>query len=461
MSRPKRHSVALLAVLAAAIAAIAAPAGAGAKRFVVETTQPPSEQTGEAPSTGETPAPSPRSERRALRRDAACTLTLQAGGTEAVTSGEAVALTGALSCAQAADAEGRPVTIFQRERGSRMHEVSTVTTGPGGAFALNPVLSANSAFVARFGRVRSPLVKVDVATAVTLAGPAAAGAALLTRGGVRRAGQINRFTFTGTVAPAVAGARVTLQRRYSPGEPWHRLKYARTDEEGRFSFTRAFRRSGILSLRAVVHMRGHIPSYSPVLTYVLEQAQNPALTIDTPTDPLPAGQPTTVTGVLAAGAGHTVVLLAKTPGTHFAPLASTQTGEGGTYSFDVAPASDTTYRVRSGHESSTSLFLGVMPLIALDAPPASAQVGVPVTIAGTLTGAAAGASVLLEREVPGGRFLTVSSTLAQPDGSFSFSPAFMLAGTDTLRVATPASAVTTGAVSEPFTLTVSAGAPEP
>ncbi len=458
MPRSPRHAAVLLVVLLAAGAA-AAPAAASAKRLVEAADAPPTTPVGETAPGAETTAPqtpAPTSEPVAQQGGGRCALSLQPASPSPVPAGEPVALTGRLSCPESAEGEDRQVTILQRERGVPLHEAETVTTGSEGSFALDPVVDGNATFLARSAGARPAHVRLDATASVTLAGPAGAGAALLTRGNARRTGGINRFAFTGAVAPATAGARVVLQRRWSPGEPWRTVQYARTDDEGRFSFARAFRRSGELSLRAVVHP-GRLASYSPVLTYLVAQAQNPALTIAAAENPLPAGSSTTISGVLAAGAGQPVVLLARSTGARFAPVASAATGQGGAYSFTVTPSTGTSYRVRSGRSSSTALFLGVMPVLTLTTPPSSARLGGPLSFEGTLAGAPAGTPVRLERELPGGRFSALASTTVGPAGAFVFSLEFLLAGNETLQVASQPTGGMLGAVSDPFTLTVSPG----
>jgi hypothetical protein len=411
-------------------------------------TAPPA---GEPAPGGEAPAPTPHAEPALRHAAAGCGLTLESASPSPVAAGETVHLDGRLSCPLASEGEGRTVTIVQREHGERRRETFTVTTGEEGRFTLEPVLDADSVFLARSPGARRARLTLEASDAVTLAGPAAA--ALATRGPSGSADK--RIAFTGTVAPAIAGARVTLQCRYAAGEPWRTVKYARTGGEGGFSFSRAFRRSGQLSVRAVLHLGGRHRVYSPVLSYVLGQAQNPALTIASGSDPLPAGSSTTISGVLGAGAGQTVELLARTPGSGWTQLGSAQSGAGGTYSFEVAPTLDTIYRVRSGRQRSTALLLGVMPLLTLQPPPASAVTGTPVAIEGTVAGAPAGTPVKLERELPEGRLVEVARTSSSADGSFALSITFNQAGSCTLRILVSPQTGTVGAEGEPLTVAVS------
>jgi hypothetical protein len=470
--RPLRQTRAAL-TLAVATASFAALAAAPAEgRRLIESTETPPATTTETPpptvtppptgTTGEVPAPetpTPRSERRS-RRGGRCALSMQADPASTVPAGETVALNGRLTCPEAAAGEGQPVTIYQRLRGTGRTELETVTTGPEGSFTLDPAVSANSIFIARAIHAGSARVKVKVTDAVTLAGPADAGAALLTRSGAPHARQSNRFTFTGTLAPATPGIRVSLQRRYaSTGEPWHTIGSTHSNEEGGFSFIKGLRAGGEVDFRAVAHLRGHVASYSPQLTYTVAQAQNPQLTIAAATDPLPSGQSTTISGTLTDGAGHAVTLLARAPGHGFTPVTTVQSGEGGAFEFTVAPTVSTTYRVLSGKTVSTQLLLAVLPLLSLQTPPTTAVAEQPASFQGTVAGVSAGTPVRLEREHPEGRFWPLSSSTVQADGSFLLSYAFPRTGSYVLRVLVPAGASAVGAASETFTVLVTAVAP--
>ncbi len=406
-------------------------------------------------------APAPEST-KARHGSGRCTLSLQAAPATPAASGEPVTLAGRMSCPEPADAEGRPVSILARRRGGALEEVATVTTGVEGAFEVSEPVTANTVFLARAYRARRARAVVEVGATITLAGPSGAAAALSTRGRYRRAARAARVTFTGTVVPATDGLRVALQRRWlATGEPWHTVARTRTGEGGTFSFAHGFRSAGQVSVRTVAHMRGGAASYSNELTYTIAQAQNSALTIAAAADPLPAGQSTTVSGVLASGAGHAVLLLARTAGQPYQAVGSVETGEGGAYSFTFAPAVNTTFRVRAGRVESTQLFLGVLPKLSLTSVPAGAALGSSVSFEGTIAGAPAGAPVRLETERGGGRFTTVTSGVLQADGSFALSYAFPRAGTYTLLIRTPAGRTTVGASSEPFTVAVTAPDAEP
>ncbi len=84
---------------------------------------------------------------------------------------------------------------------------------------------------------------------MTLAGPPE-GSQLLT-------GKGNRVTFTGTVNPADAGARVVLQRQNAlTGNEWHRIDRASWEAGGSFTITHTFRVPGDANLRVLVRSQG-------------------------------------------------------------------------------------------------------------------------------------------------------------------------------------------------------------
>jgi hypothetical protein len=291
------------------------------------------------------------------RRGGDCSVSMEASA-PVVSAGEAATLRGKLSCPEGISAGGETLSILQREHGggeSGLTEVASVTTSEDGAFELTTApLTAKSVFLARSLLARGGRTVVRVAPKVTLEGPAAGAIALTTRGD--RASGRNRFTFTGTVSPALAGMRVSLQREYpASGEGWHTIAFGRLDEEGHYSITHGFDTVGEVSVRVVVHPHGELPITSEPLSYDIAQAQDPALTIESSADPLAPGAAATISGVAAGPASQAVMLLASTHGQRFAPLAKATTEASGAYSFTVTPAVDTTYRVIDAHARSTEL----------------------------------------------------------------------------------------------------------
>ncbi|HYM56152.1 MAG TPA: hypothetical protein VES97_12385, partial [Solirubrobacteraceae bacterium] len=250
-----------------------------------------------------------------------------------VTSGESVQVFGALNCIGGASTASQTITVYEHSVGTPGIKVlGTATTGPGGFYSIiAPALTADSAFQARFLGARSANRVVKVAPQVTLGGPAD-GSQLLT-GARTLSGVIRRgVTFTGTVTPADAGALVTLQRENATSnEEWRAIQRGVVGPGGTFSLTHVFVAPGDANIRVVVrkHMRFTIRGVSNTLSYEISQAENPKLTINTSADPISYGQPVTISGVLAGGAGQKVTLLAHARGAAFAKVGeATANGSG-------------------------------------------------------------------------------------------------------------------------------------
>ncbi len=482
LSHPhSRRALAPLLMLLAAVSFAPAPASARTPRRHPaaearrEARRAASEQTASETGTTTETTPQPASGSSGetttepvarQRRAGRCRLTLQASAA-LVTAGTSVDLSGTLMCAGSPGGEGITVTIYRRQPGGggEITEVGTATTGAEGAFALTgAAVEANSIFLARSQAARGTRAVVKVSPRVTLSGPATA-AVLSTRGSASTAAR-NRLTLTGTVTPAAAGTRVTLQREYAgTGERWMAIAFGQVGADGRYSFTHGFRAPGQVNIRVVVHPHGSAPAASEPLTYNVVQAQNPQLTIESSADPVTAGAPVTISGVAAGAAGQPVTLLARAPGHSFAAVAGSTTLAGGTYSFTITPVRGTFYRVADDTTVSDELFEEFKyPITAAVSSPTVAAGG-ELTFSGTLLLAPAGQVVRLEREQASGvGFDPVGSGVVAADGSFSITESFSRAGTYTMRLRAPATSDSQGSASEPIVITVTspvAGSSEP
>ncbi|MGO9489078.1 MAG: hypothetical protein ACLQBB_08655 [Solirubrobacteraceae bacterium] len=377
-------------------------------------------------------------------------------------AGEAVTLSGRLSCEGTTIPAGETITVYQRQRGAgaTLAEAGTASTDSEGDYGLTTApLTADSVFVVRATGAHQARAVVDVTPVLTLDGPATAGTQLAERAAVGR-GIRNRFTFSGSVAPASSGARVALQRRYlATGERWHTIAFGLLDEEGRFSISRGFHRPGEVSVRAVVHLRGEGSYSTEPLTYDIVQVQSPLLTIQAAADPDVSGQPTTISGTAGGPVGQALTLLARSAGAHFVTVASGTSQAGGAYSFEVTPLRNTVYRVRSASASSSELFVGVTYALALPSAPSAVAVGEQATFSGTVAPAPAGQIVHLEAEsgsgTPAGIHYRVLATGSVGQGSsYSIQYAFHRPGSYRVRIAVPPGLEMLGARSEPFELTV-------
>jgi hypothetical protein len=283
-----------------------------------------------------------------------------------VTAGEAVTISGKLSCPAPEEVSGQNLTVYQHEFGaasSKATAVGTVTTASDGSYQFQSAgLKARRRFVVLAADAPpSPRVVIAVDAAITLQGPGPNGAALTMWDG-HIARSANVADFSGTVQPQTAGTPVALKVRYGGGA-WHRFAVTHTDAQGRFSLSHRFRYAGTVSVVVVTRPAGDRRTTSVELSYTIVQAQNPALTIGrpatapvslvpTPGQAVATPEPTTVGGI--AQPGCTVTLRALTNG-HFAPVATTVSDAGGAYSFTVDPSKTTIYRVTCGKQRSTPL----------------------------------------------------------------------------------------------------------
>lgn len=266
----RARSAVPIALLGIALVSAAPAAARGHRRAAVEqstneapASTPPAE-SGSAPSPSEpsltTPppaAPALDAPPERVRRHGRCRVSLEASA-YVVDAGETVTLLGHVSCPDATAAGGEQVAIYQREGASptAMAALSTVTTGEQGSYQLTThALTRKSVFLAESalgGRARTT---IRVTPTVTLAGPAASGAVLASRGS--RVRGPNRFTFSGTVSPTGEGGHVALQSEdLGAGESWHTIGRARLDDEGHFSISRSFRNPGEVEVRVLSHVRG-------------------------------------------------------------------------------------------------------------------------------------------------------------------------------------------------------------
>ncbi len=363
-------------------------AGAGATREAPPTgaKTPPTTPIGADTQSTATPA-------------SGCSITAASSAAQ-VTSGEAVTLSGKLTCPAGVSVEGQEVTVSQREAASTadssassLASAGTATTATDGSYEFHTAdLSGRSTFVLRAASTRHPArVVVRVDAGVTLAGSAASGAAV-PMGAGRSAGGPTRMSFSGTVQPAAAGIGVGLRVRYV-GDEWRTVATAHTDAEGHYSFSHRFRYAGDVEVVTTAHPHGEQRTESTPLSYTIVQAQNPALTIQssaaptaiastaptspvldvtltpatstpaatttpgattTPAAPTPAS-PTTISGVASDAANQTVTLLARTSAGRFAPVATVVADETGAYSFTVEPTQTTIYEVSCGKNRSTQV----------------------------------------------------------------------------------------------------------
>jgi hypothetical protein len=450
----------LAALLASTLAAGYGAGAADARRNVdlgAETGEPaPAPPPASTPPAeaegGETTTPKAR-----RGRSGSCAVTLEAP--RHLIAGEAPAVSGRLTCAEAGEAGGVAVQIFERSAGTPgFAAAATVLSEADGSFAatLEPA-QANVLLYARAGRARSPRQAIHVAPLVTLAGPARGAVLPL----ARHHGARTPVTFSGTVSPSDAGAVVALQRERPTGSgSWRRVAVTRVGDDGHFSFSHLFRTPGPIVLRAFVHRHAHhLPAVSEALSYAVAQADNPSLTISLSPQTVALGGAVTISGKLAGSAGDPVTLLARSAGGGFSPVASTTTEAGGAYSFTQTPAQDTVYRVSSGAQRSMPLRAQVT--LALTAVPSAStvQAGEGVTISGTVVPASPGARVYLQHAAPAGvGFQTLGYATVDAGSQYAIAVPPAGPGSAVYRVQIPRLGALHGTVSQPITIVTTASA---
>jgi len=298
-----------------------------------------------------------------------------------ITSGDTVVVFGRLRC-QRRSVATQTVTLLQRTAGSGFGPVQNTSTDTHGFYEFTvAALQANSSFFVRSHGAASGRRTVRVAAGVTLSGPPE-GTQLFT-------GSANKVTFTGTMSPADAGARVILQRQNAvTGNEWHRIDQGRVASTGAFSITHTFVVPGDANLRVLVRsQRRNIPSESNILTYEISQAENTALTIQASADPISYGQSVVISGIAAGAAKVPVTLEAHTARQHgFAPVAEVTTDAAGNYTFPAqSPINSTFYKVKGAGKTSAVLYEGVKDMLtATVSPTTTIQAGQPLTFSGSV-----------------------------------------------------------------------------
>jgi hypothetical protein len=376
-----------------------------------------------------------------------------------ITAGDPVVAFGRLLCTRRVNVAGQTVKLFEHSSGTPGSTlVQSTTTGPLGFYELTQTgVDTNSVFYVRSHGAQSGRRRVRVAAQVTLSGPPE-GTQLLT-------GAPNAVTFTGTVTPADAGARVILQRQNAlTGNEWRRIDSATVGPEGDFSIAHTFIVPGDANLRVLVRSHGtNIASPSNVLTYEISQAQNPQLTIDASSDPITYTQPVTISGVAVGLASTPVTLLARTVSQHgFAPVSEVTTNAGGEYTFPAQlPVYNTFYEVRTGakvsREKSAVLYEGVKDVLTAEVSPSTVQAGQALTFKGTVAPEHTGHIIYLERQnASGNGFHVVQVASIEAGSAYTIVHTVYDAGTKVFRVRVPGDAENEGAVSAPFTIQVTA-----
>jgi hypothetical protein len=370
-----------------------------------------------------------------------------------ISAGESVVAFGRLRCVGRANAAGQTVKLFEHSFGTPGYtQVQSASTDAHGFYELTqPGVTGNGSFYVRSHGAQSGRRRVRVEAQVTLNGPPE-GTQLLT-------GAPNKVTFTGTVDPANAGARVILQRQNAlTGNEWRRIDSGVVGPEGGFTIVHTFVVPGDANIRVLVRSQGrNVPSLSSTLTYAISQAQNPELTINASSDPIAYGQSVTIGGVAAGLMSKPVTLLAHTARQHgFAPVAEVSTNASGEYTFPAqSPVNSTFYEVRGGGKTSAVLYEGVKDVLTATVSQTMIEAGQTLTFSGTVAPDHTGHIIYLERQnASGNGFHVVQIETVGAGSAYSIVHKVYDPGTKVFRVKIPGGPENEGAVSAPFTILV-------
>jgi hypothetical protein len=412
-----------------------------------------------------------------------------------ILAGEPVVIFGRLLGSNDQD---RLVVLYHRAAGSPLGfvPVQTTDTDVNGAYEFSRadgrVDTNREWYVASAGAV-SRVVTERVASLVTLSvtGP---GGQSEPDGSVLDTGKGYVYTFAGSDAPGVPGARILLQRQAASGglNDWVTIGRGTLDANGDFSIAHSFvipsSSGGDANVRVLVPADGtNIASPSESFSYEIEQTQNPKLTILPSSYVIEEGSKDTINGVDAAGAGQLLTLYAHVAHEQARPIATTISGAGGNYSFPVGPVYSTYYRVTSSSSvagqlstgptgtsgssgptgpttavarsatTSAVAFVGVRVVLSVQTTATTINQGQSVTFSGSVNPDETGRNIYLERlGATGTQWHTIASGVVGPNSQYSLSWSFYELGSETLRVAMVGSPENQGNATSPVNITVNA-----
>lgn len=388
---------------------------------------------------------------RDARGGARCAITMHVAPLH-ITAGDPVVIFGRLRCPRPA---GMLVRLFHRLAGQAgFTPVQRTTTDARGFYEFSRadgVVTTNRAWYVRSAGARSGARALRVSAQVTLDGPLETTAL--------QTGPAHAVTFSGAVDPADVGARVVLQRQNAAtgGDDWRRIDVGRVGAGGSFSVVHTFKVPGDANIRVVVRSRArNVPSPSNVLSYVIDQAQNPRLTIAASQDPISFGQSVVISGTLTGGAVQPVILYASTARGGPAAVATTVTDPAGNYSFPAqSPMRSTAYQVKGLNRSSALLYEGVRDVLSASASSNQVAAGTPVTFSGNVSPDHRGHVIYLERQnATDGDFHVIEVATVGSGSSYSIAHRFYDTGTRNVRVYIPGGPENQGAPSQTFAVTV-------
>ena len=305
------------------------------------------------------------------------------------------------------------------------------------------VVDTNRFWFVRSDGARSRTIKERVIAEITANGPENA----LTNQPV---------AITGHVTPNHAGERVFLQRQVGADtDQWKTIDSGRIGPGSNYRIVHRFRIADTYTLRTVFRGdRRNVGAQSSPFDTVVQQTQNPNLTIATSADPIDVGQSATLTGKVAgAGAGTPVTLLARPYNGSFTPVATTVTDAAGGYSFTETPQHNTVYRVQSLGKSSAQLFEAVRDVLTIQASPTTLQTGQTLTVSGTVTPSKSGHPIELQLLGNDGSYHTIQFGTVN-GATYQFNHVVQSPGQKTYRTLIDGGPINAGGHSPSVTVTV-------
>jgi hypothetical protein len=372
---------------------------------------------------------------------------------------------------------GREIVLYRRVNPSdRFTEIGHTTTDKFGFYEFTRVVDVvltNRSWYVRApllaGNVHSRTVHERVAAAVSISSVTPVAATTSTV-------QTDQpVVFSGEVLPVGlhAGERVFLQSQVgSTGEDWQTVKSGLIGFDGSYSITYRFRAPGVQDLRVL--FRGdvrNIGAASTPVTVTVQQRENPTFTINSSAPIIPAGQSTTISGVLyeptaaplTPAPGVNVTLWGREAEQPFRPLLQAVTAADGSYAFTVQPQHNTEYYVRTTFapfRRTALLFDGVSNAVMLSSNTATSSVGQSVIFTGTVTPDKAGHIVDLQQLGKDGNFHTVTIGVIDLSSGYRVVWTFGAPGLHTFRTLVPGGPDNVSGESAPVTISVSLPAPQ-
>lgn len=269
--------------------------------------------------------------------------------------------------------------------------------------------------------------------------------------------------FTGQVSPAHPSQKVLLQRQ-RPDGGWRTIGSTYTTSASSFTIPHRFALPGVFTLRALI--RGNvinIDGESSALTITVQQRQVPSFSINSSDPIISEGQSVMISGTLDQKGTNMVepntgvTLFGRTANGPEQALGTTVTSSSGSYSFNETPTANEVYFVRTTvapYRYTARLFEGVRSVVSLTTTTSTVAIGQPVTFTGTVSPNLSGHLVYLQRQNADGVWHNIAVSNVTPSASFSFTRAFGLAGTRTLRAVVAGAPENVAGVSTPVTITV-------